>query len=59
MMIAGGEPELCYGMALRGMPAKREGGVYVRPYALRVRKPCPECGVHMHVVLCRKGVCVK
>ena len=34
--------------------AKREGGVGLcMPYTLRVRKSCPECGVH---VLCRKSV---
>ena len=44
MIIAGGEPELC-----RRRHAKREGGVYAPPYALRVRKSCPECSVH---VLC-------
>ena len=32
MIIAGGEPELC-----RRRHAKREGGVYAPPYALRVR----------------------
>ena len=33
--------------------AKREGGVYARarPYGLRVRKSCPECGVDARVVL--------
>ena len=31
-------------MAWHGM-AKREGGVCARPYALRMRKSCPECGV--------------
>ena len=31
MIIAGGEPELC-----RRRHAKREGGVYAPPYALRV-----------------------
>ena len=36
--------------------ANREGGVYADLYALRMRKFCPECGVHMHVVL---YVCVK
>ena len=56
MIIAGGEPELCC-----RRHAKREGGVYGRPYALRVRKSCPECSVHM-LCLCRKvwkRACVK
>ena len=48
MIIAGGEPELCC-----RRHAKREGGVYGRPYALRVRKSCPECSVHV-LCLCRK-----
>ena len=48
MIIAGGEPELC-----RRRHAKREGGVYAPPYALRVRKSCPECSVHV-LCLCRK-----
>ena len=49
IIIAGGEPELC-----RRRHAKREGGVYAAPYALRVRKPsCPECSVHV-LCLCRK-----
>ena len=34
MIIAGGEPELC----CRRHAIKREGGVYGRPYALRVRE---------------------
>ena len=34
MIIAGGEPELC----CRQHAIKREGGVYGRPYALRVRE---------------------
>ena len=56
MIIAGGEPELC-----RRRHAKWEDGVYARRYALRARKSCPECSVHM-LCLCRKvwkGVCVK
>ena len=48
IIIVGGEPELYYGMAQRGM-AKQEGGVYACPYALHVRKSCPECSVY---VLC-------
>ena len=48
MIIAGGKPELCC-----RWHAKREGGVYGRPYALRVHKSCPECSVHM-LCLCRK-----
>ena len=48
IIIAGGEPELC-----RRRHAKREGGVYAAPYALRVRKSCPECSVHV-LCLCRK-----
>ena len=48
MIIAGGEPELC-----RRRHAKRESGVYAPPYALRVRKSCPECSVHV-LCLCRK-----
>ena len=47
-IIAGGEPELCC-----RRHAKREGGVYAPPYALRVRKSCPESSVHM-LCLCRK-----
>ena len=35
IIIAGGEPELCH-----RRHAKREGGVYAPPYALRVRKSC-------------------
>ena len=56
MIIAGGEPELCC-----RQHAKREGGVYARPYALHVRKSCPECSVHL-LCLCRKvwkRACVK
>ena len=52
----GGKPELCC-----RRHAKREGEVYARPYALRVRKSCPECSMHV-LCLCRKvwkGVCVK
>ena len=55
MIIVGGEPELCCGMVRRGM-AKRGGGVYACPYALRVCKSCLLCA------LCRKvleRVCVK
>ena len=48
MIIAGGEPELS-----RRRHAKREGGVYAPPYALRVCKSCPECSVHV-LCLCRK-----
>ena len=48
MIIAGGEPELC-----RRRHAKREGGVYASPYALRVRKSCPESSVHV-LCLCKK-----
>ena len=47
MIIAGGEPELCC-----RRHTKREGGVYARPYALHVRKSCPECSVHV-LCLCR------
>ena len=56
-IIAGGEPELCCGMAGVVRHAKREGGVYARPYTLRVRKSCPECGVHvmLYVEKCEKG----
>ena len=57
MIIAGGEPELCCGMAGAARHAKREGGVYARPYALRVQKSCSECGVHvmLYVEKCEKG----
>ena len=48
MIIAGGEPKQC-----RRQHAKREGGVYAPPYALHVRKSCPECSVHV-LCLCRK-----
>ena len=48
MIIAGGEPELCCRRHGKG-----EGGVYGRPYVLRVRKSCLECSVHMFC-LCRK-----
>ena len=54
IIIAGGEPELCH-----RRHAKREGGVYAPPYALRVRKSCPECSVHV-LCLCRsvkRGLC--
>ena len=58
MIIAGGDPEMCC-----RWHAKREGGVYGRPYALRVRKSCPECSVHVVLTLyvgkCEKWlVCV-
>ena len=43
--IVGGKPEL-YSAACM---AKQEGELYARPYALHVRKSCPECSVH---VLC-------
>ena len=42
MIIAGGEPELCC-----RRHAERKGGVYGRPYTLRVHKSCPECSVHV------------
>ena len=51
MIINGGEPELC-GMAWCGMAWC---GMLSEPYALRVRKSCPECSVQ---VLCC-GVCRK
>ena len=54
IIIVGGEPELFH-----RRHAKREGGVYAPPYALRVRKSCPECSVHV-LCLCRsvkKGLC--
>ncbi len=54
MIIAGGEPELCC-----RRHAKLEGGVYGPLYALRVRKSCPECSVHV-LCLCRsvkRGLC--
>ena len=54
IIIVGGEPELSCGTARHGM-AKQEGGVCVRPYALRMRKSCPECSVHVYVEKCEKG----
>ena len=47
----GGNPELCF-----RRHAKRDGEVYARQYALRVRKSCPECSMH---VLCYVGKCGK
>ena len=54
MIIAGGEPELCC-----RWHAKREGGVYGHPYALRVhevlsRMQCTRCA---YVGKCEKGLC--
>ena len=46
MIITGGEPELCC-----RQHAKRGGGVYGRPYALRVRKSCPEVNTFQLYVL--------
>ena len=52
IIIAGGEPELC-----RRRHAKREDGVYAPPYALRVRKFCPDavCTCCAYVGKCEKG----
>ena len=50
MIIAGGEPELCCSMA---RCAKREGGVYVRPYAFRVQNAVWTCCTYAEK--CEKG----
>ena len=44
MMIAGGEPELCYGTALRGMLSERVGSMYASMH-------------YVYVSLVQKAVC--